>query len=684
MEVKVLKEMEEKNRNDFLLKLLALQQDGRHAISAPTNWTHVPILEVETDVDEIVKELEDTILVGSNGNGTARWHFFIGSPGNGKSAAMGKLCRRLMSAKGCQIRDENNVAITQLKSTAIPYALNVYENENRYASAQIVQDASVVRKPFSPDVDPANELLRTMEHAWEKGISLVVCTNRGVLEKAHRDYHTNRDVNSKPWFKVLTAVVTAGTALSGTIWDAHAFDGKKTLFQKVKVSYSHLDNCSLLLGQNTFERLIQEAISADNWTSCTSCSFKDMCPFNANREWLMDDKARAHVLQLLKRAEVLSGQVIVFREALAIISLILAGCPRDYGHGHPCEWVRKANENNDVFSLAVRRIYMCLFSSYSPHGLESVGVLRKRQLTALRWLFDTMEATNETSRAAFERVVEPHPPSTDVGVTRLLGASGTLASLDPCREALTADFYGRWDADFEAVSGEAELLFTPIEQACVTIWKELEECLEHAAEHSVSEAHWALRRWSSNFLLHFGALFEGRSAWSKELDAFAKLLALVATTPANRTLDQKRSIRNLDTQIENLLNKVTVPQVESTVQISEAVTLYGQWVRDMLKPRTVASEESGSVSLAVEFDGGERAVFGASMYLWLTRRAEGKLDVRCFPQELLSGATDARVRAASKGKYAFESNDVELVVDTGRGEVFRLARFDGEVDINHE
>ena len=50
---------------------------------------------------------------------------------------------------------------------------------------------------------------------------------------------------------------------------------------------------------------------------------------------------------------------------------------------------------------------------------------------------------------------------------------------------------------------------------------------------------------------------------------------------------------------------------------------------------------------------------------------------------MLSGATDARVRAASKGKYAFENNDVELVVDTGKGEVFRLARFDGEVDVSH-
>ena len=72
------------------------------------------------------------------------------------------------------------------------------------------------------------------------------------------------------------------------------------------------------------------------------------------------------------------------------------------------------------------------------------------------------------------------------------------------------------------------------------------------------------------------------------------------------------------------------------------------------------------------------------MHLWLTRRGAGKLDLRCFPKELLAGATDARVRAAAKGKYAFENNDVEMVIDTGRGEVFRVSRLDGEVDVRDE
>ena len=367
-------------RNDFLLSLLALQQDGKFAISAPTNWTtHEPLLEAATEVDTIIEELRDSILLGDNGNETARWHFFIGSPGNGKSAAMGKLCRQLMR-KACQVRDESDVSIADLEPTAIPYAINVYEGDNRFASAQIVQDASVVRNPFSADVDPAKELLGTLKHAWEKGISLVVCTNRGVLEKAHRDNHMDPAVNSTPWFKVVAAIVLTSNSLAGEMDGTREFDGRKPVFRRVKVRYSHLDNRSLLLGRATFKHLVQKAVAESNWACCASCSVQNMCPFKANRDWLVADSARRQVLQLLTRAEVLSGQIIVFREALAIISLVLAGCPRDYDSMHPCDWVRARAADNDIFSLATRRLYMSLFASYCPYGLEAVDDLRKRQL----------------------------------------------------------------------------------------------------------------------------------------------------------------------------------------------------------------------------------------------------------------------------------------------------------------
>jgi hypothetical protein len=302
----------------------------------------------------------------------------------------------------------------------------------------------------------------------------------------------------------------------------------------------------------------------------------------------------------------------------------------------------------------------------------------------LRVLHDVLKDVDVEATAAVHHVISAHPPSIDVGVTRLLGRDGVIASLDPCREALPGEFYERWDSDYEAIPMDDLIAVGAIEQACVSIWRKLGQGIELAAEHSASEAYRALRRWSSNYLLHLGALVEGRSAWAVELDKFANLLDLVHRPPALRSLEEKRSIRELDRGLEELLDAVSGQEAAGTVYLSETVRLAGGWVRDKLKPRTVSTEDSGSVSLAIEFEGGERAILGAPMYLWLTRRAAGRLDARCFPQELLGGATDARVRAAAKGKYAFENDDVEMVIDTGSGEVFRLARFGGEVDICHD
>lgn len=672
-------------QNDYLLELLALQQDGRRAISAPSNWaTQRPLLEVETEVDNIVDELQKAILKRNRENRSARWHFFIGSPGNGKSAAMGKLCEGLLSGYGCRVSDENGVAINDLDKTTVPYAINVYEGNNNYASAQIVQDASVVRNPFSQNVDPARDLMHTLEENWKKGRSLIVCTNRGVLEKAHRDNHMNSSINTSPWFKILSGLVSANTSLFCELQGQRDFDNNRTVFEKVVISYSHLDNRSLLLGRDIFDQLLQKATDQDHWSICESCSSKKMCPFNANRDWLAELQPRKQVLQLLRRAEILSGQVIVFREALALISLILAGCPRDYQDIHPCEWVKSRADSADIFSLVVRRIYMCLFGSYYPYGLEASDYLRNKQLEALKIMYGVFEDENSNAKAAIFHVIHNMPPSTDVGVTRLLGSSGVIASLDPLGEALPTEFYENWDLDSEEIQQGNAIGFGAIEEACVYIWKSLEDKIEFAAEHWAPDAHWAIRRWCSNFFLHLGALVQGHSAWAAELDKFAELLELVNRPPTDRTLDQKLKIRDLDKRLEELLDSIAGKAFAGTVQLSDMVTLQGDWFRSELKPKTVANEESGSMSLAINFFGEERAILGAHMYLWLTRRAEGKLDRRCFPLELLVGATDARVRAAAKGRYAFVSDDVELIIKTDRSDFYKIMRIDSEVDVKIE
>ena len=678
-------------RNDFLLELLTLQQDGSGAISAPSNWTtQKPLLQVETEVDKIVDKLHGAVLKNGGSNRNARWHFFIGSPGNGKSAAVGKLCTRFLSENSCQILTEKRESIEELDDSEIPYAIDVFERGNKYASVQVVQDASVVRNPFAPDVDPAVDLLNTLENAWEKGKSLIVCTNRGVLEKAHRDKHTDQSVNSKPWFKILKDVVLAEASIYEKLSSTRDFDNGRPVFESVDISYSHLENHSLLQDDEIFERLLREATNQTRWGCCETCLSKAMCPFKANRDWLVDNDLKSKVLQLLKRAEILSGQVIVFREALALISFILAGCPRDYRKfKHPCDWVHDKVAQSDVFSLAIRRIYMCLFGSYCPYGLETPVKLRKEQVAAINTLYQRLEKDNSEVREAIHHVIQgqssspEEPPSTDVGVTRLLGKDGVIASINPFKEALPTIFFDRWDSDLEDIRQTCKTYnFGAIEEVCISIWKTLEQELEFTSGHWAPKTHWAIRRWSSNYFLHLGALVDGYSAWGNELDEFASLLTIMNKPSGPRSMDQKLQKRGLEKELEKLLNEAG-NEVGGTVQLSDSVTLSGDWVKKALKPKMVPNRKSGSaVSLAIEFDGKERAVLGALMYIWLKRRAEGKLDPRCFPLELLIGATDARVRAASKGEYAFQNDDVELIIKTDGDNTLKIFRLEGDVGVD--
>jgi len=677
------------NNNKFLVELLDLQQDGKQAISAPANWaTQEPLLEVLTDIDTVVQELGNSILIGSNGNKVARWHFLIGSPGNGKSAATGKLCKFLEREYGCSIKDGDGNPLEEIGQSAVPYSLSIYECGNKFSSAMIVQDASVVRDPYAVNVDPAMEFVVTLNDAWEKGISLVVCTNRGVLDKAFQDLHNNPSYNTKQWFKILKKVVSTEEITSNMTFNGN--DRHKCVFDEVNVSYNYLDNRSLLLNSDIFNSLILKAINDPSWTACSDCEVISLCPFKANRDWLANEDAKANFLTVMKRVEVFSGQIIVFREALALISLILAGCPRDYKDGNPCQWVRDKVSANDVYSLAMRRIYMCVFASSSPYGLEIDSNLQNKQRYGLSMLSKLLEHDgNEDKPQYIVVMLKGNPPSQDVGVGRLTGVQGKLTEIDPWRECLPAHFVDRWDGDLSVVCGDEHPLFTEIERLCTKEWAYLVELIESTSSHEASQCHRALRRWSSNFLIHFGGLLEGLTCWGEELDEFIEILGIIDKNISERSIDDKRKIREMSDRLETLLaTGFHGTAVQDTVQLSEAVDLSGSFVSRALRPKICSSRKSGSLSITVEFnvidDVPETALISANAFLWLSKHEKGRIDTRCFPQELLRGVIDARIRAASNGKYATVPDDVNLIIKTIKKEKFTISRFDGDVDIAKE
>lgn len=652
--------MVEDKRNDFLEKLLALQQDGKDAISAPTNWvTSPPLLEVETGNDKIVDRLCNNLLKKNASNKKGCWHFFIGSPGNGKSAATGRLCRFLINDSNCDIRDQDNTPITELDENTVPYNLKVYEGENRYASAYIVQDASAVKNPFASNIDPAKELLEIMKEAWEKGVSLIVCTNRGVLEKAYRDNHVNSNINSTPHFKVVRELVKSDGALKEI-----KFTQAKSVFESAEVTHSFLDNRSLLLDSDIFSKIISKSTDQTLWNECTECQNRSLCPFKNNRDWLADDNARNNFLKTLTRAEVFSGQIIVFREALALISFILAGCPQDYNGKHPCEWVHKQAQKQNIFSLAMRRIYMCLYGSFTKLGLETDRSLHRKQKKALERLGAKLKES----------------PSTDVGVARLTKEGGMFSEIDAWKGKLSREFLDRWDSDLSVIATYDEFQFSEIEKRCVMKWSEMLDLIEERVSHEAPDFYWALKRWSSNFLLHFGILAEGLSHWGQELDEYTNILRIMQKQREYQSVEELKTINALENDLKTILAVGARGAAnENIIPLTDTVTLTGDWVSQALKPRFGSNLNQMNLTIPIHYQGGEKARLGAKAYIWLRRQRDKQLDVRCLPSELLRGIIDARIRAAAKGEnaYAFAETDVTLQIGCENGEIYCLHRLKG-------
>ena len=102
------------------------------------------------------------------------------------------------------------------------------------------------------------------------------------------------------------------------------------------------------------------------------------------------DDLRGNVLDILRRAEVLDGQIIVFREAVALLSLLLAGCPNDHGTRTPCEWVHDQVRGDKVFNLLGATACYGMLSALLRNVLYRVPALgsrRSRRPGSVAWAF---------------------------------------------------------------------------------------------------------------------------------------------------------------------------------------------------------------------------------------------------------------------------------------------------------
>ena len=649
--------------NTFLTNLLTFQQDGEAAISEPKNWDEEPLLKVRTKIDDTIEDLA-TNMIGSDGsNQTARWHFFVGSPGNGKSESIGYLYRLLREAN-CEIRNIEN------DKPYLPYELRVHEEGKNYPSALIVQDASNVRDPYASKPDPAKDLIESVKDAWDRGISLIVCANRGILEKAVRE---NYDRDGERWFQILREVFEDDKS---KLERKKPFgEGNRKVFHNVSYDWDYLDSRSLLLNEDIFKKLIIKATQKDNWSICKECSYAHRCPFKGNRDWLHSQNTRESFLEIIKRAEAVSGQVIVFREALALISLLLAGCSDDYASTTPCGWVQEQNESDNLFALASRRIYMLCFAASSPYGLEKNPVLYEKQKKALKQI-----PLADAGEAVLQHVTSTPHPSLSLGLQRFTDKDGILSEIAPHNEGLPPKFTSTWDSEEYDPAGIEKIigdLFTDIERDCIKYWKDLSECISNNDTNDPAEQYWALRRWSSNFLLSLGALYTGRTRWHEKLDKYLRVLTIVLKEQNERCSEEDGIIIQSEKYLNRLLKAIT--NDAAVVELSDNVKVSGEWVENAIKIK-IQNPKSENLSIALVFKGKngesnhdyEAGTLDAMTYIWSQAHTEDKLNKNCIPMDTLISIMDRRIIAVNKpqGHYAKEE-DVTVTIETDTDEEFK-------------
>lgn len=661
-------------KNDFLERLLTLQQDGQQAISGPSNWLKTPVLEVTTSLHDVVDDLLATVSPESSQCGQGRWHFFVGSPGNGKSAGAGLLARKLL-AKGHLIRVQGTQQnLMDLGPSDVPYVLEVCEPNHAYPYLYIAQDASVLPNPYDPDADPAAALKELLIDAETRGISVVVCTNRGVIERIFARYYLEPSVAKSSWFRAIKVAV--GTE-EPTIVNV-ATSSKKHIFNSVRVTSISLDRRSLVLGDDTLDRLLRKATENSDWASCDNCPSRTLCPFKANRDWIVEASLRENILNLFAHAELYDGQVVVLREALAIVSLLLAGCPHDYDTNGPCGWVHAKVSSGDIFALASRRLYMLLFSSYSPIGIESDVRDRQAQLSTLESIHTAGKASFSTlSTKALNTAIKTATwPSMDVGAQRMLGRGRTLAALDPFCDTLPSQFLERWDESWAALQGDGPWI-TQIERDCFECWREMQRAAASCSDVIPSGYRW-LTRWITAFTIRAGALVEGQTTFHDDLDALVSILRICGRP----TKEQ----RDVVVKIEKTLAQ-SLDQDGSGIAISPAAHLRGEWKDSELKPRLAMSDQKdGSLrdanSARFTFGKSSRTaiVLETKAFVWLKRQAEQHIAPATFPSAYLETAQDAMLRAAVISGYDI-SDDLDIYVNIQNGKTIKISKSHGVLDV---
>ena len=419
------------SENTFVTALLNHGYGGGDAVVVPGGTSNIalPVSDSPAGVDFALNKLINSIK--SQRDGVSNWLFLIGGPGNGKSFQVQKLIDEF---KLGPLEDEAGLALRKRN-----YSL---ESSNLL----LVNDATI--RPRREDGCPSGHLAREIREIRQQTKDIdshaFICINRGILveeraqlnaeegwnferelfeilihqqEPLKKENTFNREVNSA-YYQYWTA---PKTSRQGRI-DLHlVFLDQISLLESQPAittdnesqppSYSVQLPDKASRQETPFATLINGVIRESHFEAgaCGTCEHRNLCPYLANVNNLRDEHILGGVLQIIRSAEILSGQLFTYRDAWSVIvTLIIGNRESDFEHLSPCKWIH--NQLNATQSdpkilrkLSRHRYFEAMFQAVGLNqkeagNSEDVGVAVRRL-----WLADpARDATREWASVIYD------------------------------------------------------------------------------------------------------------------------------------------------------------------------------------------------------------------------------------------------------------------------------------------
>jgi hypothetical protein len=339
------------NLNPRVAELLSWHGHDRGGVRVPFQGQSPLVRTIRTPILERLSALAASL---ARGEGSPRWIFLVGGPGNGKSEAVQSFLSDLDASVGASgglvglVTEKFRTSEKKPRRIDVPsgdFAAPVELFSSRIGRLIIIQDASASEDEFGNAALSLCQDVAALQSSLETPAPVfVVCANRGLLARAIREAHERGFPASVLQTLLMVSEVTAvgQAALS-----------KRSLpcwpTSDTRLACWPLDAESLFDGAGyespPGEQILEAAASEDQWETagrCGDCDARNLCPFRQNALWLRDVDTRRSLVTLVRRAELGGGRRLTFRDSLSLAAELVVGEWDDFGGAtHPCQWAHE-------------------------------------------------------------------------------------------------------------------------------------------------------------------------------------------------------------------------------------------------------------------------------------------------------------------------------------------------------